>query len=272
MPLDAAALAGAMSKLYDDSHTAEFYDYVVPYRERADVPFYVEMAKASGGDVLELGCGSGRILIPTARAGIPICGLDASAAMLARCREKLRAETPDVRANVELHRDDMRNFRLDRFFRLVTIPFRGFQHLLEPADQIACLEAVHRSLSADGRLVFDVFDPDLARLVDETPTPETVEPEFTMPDGRRVVRSYRQRSRDYARQIIEVEFIYRVRHPDGREGRLTDSFPMRYFFRFEVEHLLARSGFRVDQVYADFDRRLHGAGSVGELIFIATRT
>lgn len=260
-----------MAGLYDDSSTAEFYDYVVPYSERADVGFYVGMAKELGGPVLELGCGSGRVLIPTARAGIEICGLDSSAAMLARCREKLAAEPPPVREKVELLQSDMRGFALGRSFGLVTIPFRGFQHLLEPADQSACLSAIHRSLAAGGRLLFDVFNPNLAMLVGETPTPETAEPEFTMPDGRRVVRSYRTLARDYGRQVAHNEFIYRVRHADGREERLRDAFPMRWFFRFEIEHLLERCGFDIVEVFADFDRSPYGTKYPGELIFLVTK-
>lgn len=260
-----------MAGLYDDSTTAEFYDYVPPYRERADVGFYVQMAKEIGEPVLELGCGSGRVLIPTARAGIEICGLDSSAAMLERCRTKLACEPAAVRERVELHQGDMRHFELRGSFRLITIPFRGFQHLLEPADQAACLESVHGALAPDGRFVFDVFNPDLSLLVGPTPTPETAEPEFTLPDGRRVVRSFRQLRRDYTRQVAAVEFIYSVRHPDGREERLTDSFEMRWFFRYEIEYLLERSSFRLVEVYSDFDRSPYGTKYPGELIFVVMK-
>ncbi len=114
---------------------AEFYDHVVPYRERRDVAFFVETAREAGGPVLEIGCGTGRVLIPTARAGIEIVGLDASAAMLALCRQKLAREAEDVQSRVTLVEGDMRRFDLEREsgtgakFALATIPFRPFQHL-----------------------------------------------------------------------------------------------------------------------------------------------
>lgn len=69
----------------DYQSTADLYDYVVPYRERADVDFFVEAAIESGGPVLEIGCGTGRVLIPTARAGVEITGLDLSPHMLEIC-------------------------------------------------------------------------------------------------------------------------------------------------------------------------------------------
>ena len=71
---------------------AGLYDHVIPYRERPDVDFYVAAAREAGGPVLELGCGTGRILIPTARAGLEIVGVDLSPRMLAVCRERLRNE------------------------------------------------------------------------------------------------------------------------------------------------------------------------------------
>src|SRR5512136_1735449 len=86
---------------------AELYDHVVPYRERADVGFFVEAAKGSGGPVLEVGCGTGRVLIPTARAGVEITGLDLSPHMLEVCRRKLKDEPEEVRSRVRLVQGDM---------------------------------------------------------------------------------------------------------------------------------------------------------------------
>jgi len=122
----------------DNYFLAEFYDSVVPYRERQDVNFFVEMAQRSGGPVLELGCGTGRVLIPIAKSGIEIVRLDGSPRMLAVCREKLLRESEDVRAKVtDLVKGDMRSFELGRKFSLVTIPFRPFQHLLTVEDQLS---------------------------------------------------------------------------------------------------------------------------------------
>ena len=71
--------------------------------------------------------------------------------------------------------------------------------------------------------------------------------------------------------LVYVELVYYVTHPDGREERLVHSFPMRYLFRFEAEHLLVRSGFEVAHVYAGFDKSLYGSTYPGELIFVARR-
>ena len=106
-----------------------FTTMLLPYRDRADVAFFVEEATRSAGTVLELGCGSGRVLIPTARAGIDIVGLDGSPAMLTRCQQRLTAESPAVQTRIALIPGDMRRFGLGRRFPLVTMPFRPFLHL-----------------------------------------------------------------------------------------------------------------------------------------------
>jgi SAM-dependent methyltransferase len=251
---------------------AEFYDHVVPYRDRKDFEFFVEMARECDGTVLEIGCGTGRVLIPVARAGREIVGLDYSSKMLDVCRRKLADEPEEVRSRVHLVEGDMREFDLGRKFDLITLPFRPFQHLVTVDDQISCLKSIHRHLGDRGRLVLDLFNPSLPHLIEEKYLSEvSPEPEFTMPDGRRVTRRYRIVSRDYFNQVQETELIYYVTHPDGGEERLVHRFPMRYLFRFEAEHLLARCGFRVEALYADYQRSEYGSKYPGELIFVAKK-
>jgi SAM-dependent methyltransferase len=256
---------------YDNyDFVAALYDHVVPYRDRPDVAFFVAAAQEAGGPVLEIGCGTGRILIPTARAGVKVVGLDLSAHMLDVCRQRLLGEPEDVQSRVQLVQADMRDFELAQTFHLVTIPFRPFQHLTTVDDQLACLACVHRHLDKGGKLILDLFNPSLDVLARDIVGEEVgEEPEFSMPDGRRVVRRHKVVARDYFNQINHVELIYYVTHPDGREERLVHAFPMRYLFRFEAEHLLVRSGFEVEAVYADFDKSPYGSKYPGDLIIVA---
>jgi SAM-dependent methyltransferase len=251
---------------------AEFYDYVVPYRERPDIPFFVEAAVNSKGPVLEIGCGTGRVLIPVARAGIRITGLDSSESMLAKCHLHLQSEPEAVRSIVELRRADMKSFSISTTFNLVTMPFRPFQHLITVADQCSCLAAVHRHLSNKGRLIMDLFNPSLPALVaDNIGQEQPAEPEFTTPDGRKVVRTAKNVRRDLANQINDVEMTYYVTHPDGRSEKIVQSFKMRYLFRYEAEHLLHRCGFRVIAVYSDYEKHSFGSTYPGELILVAAK-
>ena len=252
---------------------ADLYDWVGPYRARPDVEFFVEAAKDAGNPVLEVGCGTGRVLIPSARAGVDIIGLDLSAAMLDVCRGRLQQEGAAVQSRVQLVQADMRDFDLGRRFTLATLPFRPFQHLVTVEEERSCLASIRRHLVDGGRLILDLFNPSLDALVNTTYGEEVGdEPEFSTPDGRRVVRRHKIVSHDRFAQVQQVELIYYVTHPDGRQERLVHAFPMRYLFRFEAEHLLARCGFEVEHLYASFGRSAYGTSDPGELIFVARKT
>ena len=251
---------------------ADLYDHVGLYRDRPDVAFFVDAAKETGGPVLEVGCGTGRVLLPTARAGVEIVGLDLSPHMLDVCRARLAQEPPELRARVRLALADMRSFELRPGFALATLPFRPFQHLLTVADQLACLESIRRHLARGGRLILDVFNPSLDYLANPRLGEEHGdEPEFRTPDGRRVYRRMRMLACDRAAQVNQHELVYYVTHPDGRQERFVHAFPLRYLFRFEAEHLLARAGFEVEHVYGGYDKQPFGTSHPGELILVARR-
>jgi len=237
-----------------------YQQFALPvYNNREDARFYLEEAQASGGPVLELGCGSGRVLAPIARAGIVITGLDPSPAMLDRCRKRLATEG----LTAELVSGDMRRFSLGCKFPLITIPFRPFQHLLDVEDQMACLAAVREHLTPGGKLILDVFDPDLKLLAAEGGIEVPVN-EFDLPDGSHARLSYCRRQHDRIRQVQNVEMIVEV----GGQ-RHVSSLWLRYNFRWEMEHLLARGGFRIEHLYGSFDRQ-PACSETGELIFVTT--
>jgi SAM-dependent methyltransferase len=205
--------------------------------------------------------------------GIEIVGLDLSPHMLEVCRTQLQSEPEEVQSRVQLVQADMRDFELPQRFALATTPFRPFQHLMTVDDQLRCLACIRRHLVEGGKLILDIFNPSLEALVSDDLGQEVgQEPEFTTPDGRRVIRRHKIVSRDRFNQINQVELIYYVTYPDGREERLVHAFPMRYLFRFEAEHLLVRCGFRVEQVFAGFDKSTFGSQYPGELILVGVKT
>jgi SAM-dependent methyltransferase len=256
---------------YDDvDEIGELYDHVPLYEKRRDVDFYVDEALTIDGNVLELGCGTGRVLLPMARAGKQITGIDNSARMLARCRERLAEETPEVRSRVELVQADMRTFDLHGRFSTVLLPFRPLQHLIAVSDQIAMLQRVHKHLEPGGRLVFDVFNPNMRYLVQDRTAEAEDTPEVELPDRRTFRRAGRVAAVHVVEQYSEIELIYYVRGADGSEQRLVHGFLMRWFWRHELEHLLARCGFRAKAVFGDFNRSPLTDQSP-EMIFIAER-
>ena len=203
-----------------------------------------------------------------AEAGKRITGLDLSGRMLERAVKKRAALRVEARERVHFVQGDMARFDLGEKFRLVIIPFRPFQHLLEVRQQMGCLECVRKHLASGGRLILDVFQTDAERMHDPIHMREVQLTEYETADGRHVRISERVAAFHRAEQRNDVEMIFSISHRDGRKERLVFAWPLRYFFRFEVEHLLARCGFKVAALYGDFDRSPI-RGNSPEMIFVA---
>src|SRR6266481_4048204 len=207
------------SALYD-SFIADYYDESPVVKGRVqDVAFYRDAVREFGDPVLELGCGTGRITMALAEAGKRITGLDLSERMLERAIKKRAALRVEARERVHFVQGDMARFDLGEKFRLVIIPFRPFQHLLEVRQQMDCLECVGKHLAPGGRLVLDVFQTDAERMHDPVHMREVPLTEYETADGRRVRISERLAAFHRAEQRNDAEMIFSIRHRDGREER-----------------------------------------------------
>ena len=251
--------------------SAVYYDHVATGVD-GDVGFYVEEARSDGSPVLELGCGTGRILIPMAAAGLEVVGLDASHDMLMIARNKLEVLPPEVRRRVQLVESDMRRFAVDRSFSLVTIPYRAFLHNLDVEDQLQTLRRVREHLSDNGRLIFNVFDPKVQNLAAGTwSMPASRRREFVHPRSGNRVTIKEEFTYDLERQMVVGAFVFD--ESNTTTGKIVETIrsplTLRYVFRYEMEHLLALAGFRIDALFGDFKRGPFHAG--GEQIWLASR-
>jgi SAM-dependent methyltransferase len=244
---------------YDAVH-ARYYDGTYASLRGSDIDFYLRLAGETGGPVLEIGCGTGRVLLPIARAGFECVGLDCSPAML----DVLRSKVPPP--GLRLVTATMQDFDLgSERFALVFSAFRPLQHLYSVDDQLACLACVRRALAPEGRFAFDVFVPDLARTAVEE-EPEHEENRFREGDDE-IVRFATIR-RDLATQIMDVTMRLERRRDGAAVGEEFERFRMRWYHRFELEHLLARAGFEIAALYGGFDRGPYDHVS-GEAVIVA---
>lgn len=244
---------------------AEIYDSVFSY-VIDDIPFYVEEATRAGGAVLELGCGTGRVSIPIAQAGIDVVGIDSSSAMLTRAREKSR-ETGT--SHLKLLRADMRNFNISSKFNLVIIPFRGLLSLLSVDDEIRTLMNIKRHLAPGGKLIFDIFVPDLNMMVQEGDVPyhfrDVTDPET----GKRLI-IWNQANYDAFSQVMDIRTIIEQLDESGRvSSKMYRDFALRYIFRWEMHHLLSFCGYDVRALYGDFERSQFYVDST-EMVWVAS--
>ncbi|HJZ12725.1 MAG TPA: class I SAM-dependent methyltransferase, partial [Acidobacteriota bacterium] len=234
-------------------YPAEYYDedYTIGIPSRADIPFYVRHATRCGSPVLELGCGTGRILVPIAQAGLECYGLDMSRDMLAICESKVRSLQLN---NVHLRYSSMDDFHYDRKFSVIYIPFRSFQHLMKVEQQLSCLQLVRDHLNEDGVFILDVFAPNIDRLARYSSKKEGWEKEFSRKNAETesTITRYFQARANLGEQTLAVTMKWEERDPGGQLiGRKEGDFRLRYCFRFEMEHLLYRCGF-IPQIFGDF--------------------
>jgi len=256
---------------YHSAEQAELYDAV--YANVDDIAFWEQVAADADGPLLELACGTGRLLLPLARAGHDVTGIDLSSHMIAVCRAKLQGETAAVAQRVSVVEADMTSFDLGRGFAHVYCAFGSFHHLRSVEQQLACLTRCRDHLLPGGTLVLDLINPDPAPASSELPaasTPDDAPPEDDLSGGTvdwtegRRIRSWATVLRsDRLKQTNDCEVTYEIIEADGSVRQVTETFPMRFLFRFELEHLLARSGFGLDALYGDYDRSEFADDSLG---------
>lgn len=231
-----------------------------------DVAFYLREARKTGGPILELACGTGRIAIPLARAGFEIVGLDKSPLMLRIARGKATGLR-----KLLFCKGDMERFDLGRRFRLILIPFRSFQHLLTPDAQRSCLSGVRKHLTRDGRFIVQLFDPRLDHFLPEEHRSMNLRP--TLRDaatGRRWTVKFRGRINDPLTQTLQETWEWTAHDARRRVvGRFSDRLRLRWTYRFEMRYLLELCGFEPIACFSNFRRGRPRYGA--EQIWVARR-
>jgi len=230
-----------------------------------DVALYRGFADRCGGPLLDLGCGTGRLLIALAQAGFEVVGIDCSAPMLAYARQKLASLVPEVASNITLVQADMRDVCLQAKFSLIFIALNTFAHLLSQRDQQRMLAAAARYLSGEGRLIIDLGNPILLPAL-----PEPLTLHFRWKDRRRgeTILKFTSTHFDPGTQMEELVLIYDVIDAAGRVTRSVHPFTLRHTYRCEMELLLEQAGLRVDACYGSYELDPYNAQSE-RMIFVA---
>jgi ubiquinone/menaquinone biosynthesis C-methylase UbiE len=251
---------------------AETYDASVPDWP-GEIDFYRALAatvQPTGGSVLELACGTGRVALRLAEAGTRVVGIDMSPTMLEVARQKSVG-----RQNMHWIQGDMRSFDVGETFGLVIIPGHSFQNLLTASDQIACLACIQRHLTPSGTLVIHLDHQDVRWLGElcggKRKVFEAAE-QFLHPKTGRQIHTARAWSYERATQTAITQTVWEEIGADGEVVNRWETQPIRIHcvFRFEIEHLLARARFAIEAVYGDFFRQELGDES-SEMIWVARR-
>lgn len=231
----------------------EFYPITSPGCE-GDISFYVSEVKESGGPILEIGCGTGRILIPIAQQRIDVVGLDISFPMLETCRKNIKKYELD---NVDISTGDMRSLDYVGQFNTVIMPYRTFLHLYTVDEQIKTLRGIYNALKSGGKFIFNIFDPEIEFLSSLTTnlSNHRLFRSGDIPGTDRKLVTWADTICDHANQIIDEIWTYDEIDDDSVvQSRSYGRFRIRYCFRYEVEHLLRRVDFKILNLYGGFDK------------------
>ncbi len=225
----------------------QLYDLMFPGGGPA-VDFYRAEAKRRGGQVLELGCGTGQKLIPIASDGVPCVGLDLSPDMLAAARRK----SDESGVVVDWVQGDMTSFDLGRTFDLVFVTGNSLLHLHEGEDLISCFRSVRRHLAPGARLIFDVFNPSVRMLADADGVRRTRESlSFTDPERGRV-RVDVADTYDALAQVTRGTWFLST---DARSDFVVAPVEVRSIYPQELPLLLSLGGLRLVDRYGDWPDR-----------------
>jgi ubiquinone/menaquinone biosynthesis C-methylase UbiE len=243
---------------------SEYYD-LTQHGVLGDVDFYREMALQAEGEILDLACGTGRIAIPLAQAGLHVTGLDLSTDMLRRAEQK--AQAAGVSERITFLQGDMRQFDLGRTFSLIMIPFRSFLHLLHIHEQMKALTCIRKHLAPGGKLVMNVFVPKISHLYEESEK-MSLRGMYPLETGEQIAMWDYTRY-DHFQQLSEVTRTYERISPEGVvTEKVVGRFTLRYIFPAELHHLLRLNGLKVVQRYGSFAKAPFDQNS-SELIIVA---
>lgn len=216
-----------------------------------DVGLILSLA-ADGGPILELGCGTGRLLLPVARAGYDIVGVDRSLSMLRYARERLQQEPQVVRQRANLLCADMSQFALGQDqFRLAMIPYNTLMHVDASQVAIACAN-IGRHLAQDGRLFIDVVNP---LAVEQTPNDHFLTLERTFEDPRRdeLVVVMASSELDAGHQRLRITWIFDATpRQGGAITRRVARVDYRYYFPHQLALALEEAGMEVVGLFGNY--------------------
>ncbi|MFQ5504352.1 MAG: class I SAM-dependent methyltransferase [Planctomycetota bacterium] len=240
---------GLNVETYDARVSVELPEFL-----EGDLEFYVSHAFETGGPVLELGCGTGRVAWHLARGGFDVVGLDKSDPMICAAEAKRWQLAEEVQPRATFVEADMASFDLkEHSFPLIIIPYRTFQALVEPEEQRSCLQCIRRHLAPEGWLILDLFDPRLEYLTVDSGHVASRKDIRAPLTGNPVSIEVLSRENDPASQVFTE--VWRFTEKAGADEIVRQEeeiLKLRWTYRWELRYLLELTGFEIEAEYSDF--------------------
>lgn len=230
-----------IARYYDAEHTDKTDDLLM----------YSSLAATYGDPILDIGCGTGRVMFHLAQEGYAIHGIDSEISMLDRARIKLDAFN-HLRSKLKFYHGDVLHYELDTEFKMVLLSYNSLMHFHDQADQLALLQRLRGWIASDGLLVIDL--PNAGETFASTDSDNvTLERTFIDAETGHLVMQQATSYLDRVEQLMRVNWIYDEITGDGTLKRLVAPVVFRYFFYPEMCLLLSQTGFEIETVYGDTD-------------------
>jgi SAM-dependent methyltransferase len=232
--------------------------------DEEDVVFYVGLARSlKPKSVLELASGTGRITVPLAeegaRSGFSVVGLDSEANMLKQARDKAAHMSAAARKRLKLVHGDMRKWHGREPFDLIVVPCASISHLLELQDQLDVWRQAFQNLAPGGRFVVETVMPNFSAYADSFSNPPRalVEIDRDVTDERRKIRLVRRKTVNYVpnEQRAQIRFLYEKYRRKSLIECYIDDFESHVYFPRELRLLFLHTGFEIEDVFGDYNRR-----------------
>ena len=249
---------------------AEFYD-ILHASYVGDVEAYIEHARRFGPKLLELGSGTGRVLVPLARAGFPVTGVDLSDDMMAICRQKLAAEPPEVRARVRMVKGNILDLDLDLAdtFDLVIAPCNLVNCFTGPGEALALMRFARRHLGDGGVFILDNSVPDVPRMVQANGVTERCE--FTHPVTGTTITDTFTAHYDFTLQL-EIDHIGLVERDDHGILRREEATSVQaFYFPRELRVMLRLAGLEPFHEQGSIRKDIPIDAGAGEMVFFCRK-
>ena len=225
---------------------ARFYDVIYKQiRSQVDEKFFFEEIDKADGPILEIGSGTGRYFSLALEKKKDIYGIDISQEMINILLKKI-----SPREHFRISCQNMIDFSFKHKFDLIIAPFRVFMHLIDVESQMLALDNIFRHMTVGSRFIFDLYVPDLNIL--QNGLDEVVDFEGEYMPGRKIRRITSSNS-DMINQVNNITMRFEWEEENGTPMKKEWHFQMRFFFRYELEHLLARSPFNKYRIFGDYN-------------------
>ncbi len=224
-----------------------------------DLVMYTDLADEYGSPILEVGCGTGRVMLHLAQEGCEVHGIDRDNAMLERAQHK-RDALEHLSENLTFYQGDILTYKLDKRFKMVLLTYNMLTHFHDQETQLVLMRRLRELILNEGLLVIDVPNAGNA-FASEDNDAVILERTFIDADSGNIVMQQSVSTLDRAEQLLHVTWIYDEVTEDGTVKRTLAPVIFRYYFLAEIRLLLQMTGFEVDDVYGDYDGSEYVDGS-----------